>query len=517
MSRKTITKHRWEFPHPVPDGVSIYKPAGSTSRVKWHMAYRPGPGQKRITVRVSADARIVQRRAIEIAAAIQQGTIDANAGRLAIAEQKPILDHLQDYHAEMIARGNTAAHADLVRDRCKRIFTAMGISRISEVMPSSVLTTITGFTDLRFPKVGSATSGKFTCACGRRHSRGKTALCARCQKRKSEDRPFGSNAVPAPMPISLASRNHYLRSAKQFFAWLCGPEKRCRDNIIKHLPKWNERTDRRHDRQDLGEDGASALIEAARTGPTVLGVAGADRAMLIEAAVETGFRANELATLVNSPTVFHLDAIHPFITVKAAFSKHRREDRQPIRREFAARLKQYLAEKPGGVQVWRIPTEPIDLIRKDIIRAGIPAVDADGRHADFHSLRHTYVCRLVRAGITPKECQVLARHASITTTMDYYAHLRMHDTAAAVGKLNSLVDTDALELLATGTFGKAQHEAQQATVRDGPNSSRNVRLGYGAAIGGNSGKKAENTGFPECSRQGSNLQPSASEADALSS
>jgi len=56
--------------------------------------------------------------------------------------------------------------------------------------------------------------------------------------------------------------------------------------------------------------------------------------------------------------------------------------------------------------------------------------------ADFHALRHTFVTNLVRAGVLPKDAKELARHSSITLTMDRYAHVSLHDTAAAVAKLD---------------------------------------------------------------------------------
>ena len=43
--------------------------------------------------------------------------------------------------------------------------------------------------------------------------------------------------------------------------------------------------------------------------------------------------------------------------------------------------------------------------------------DADGRAADFHSLRHTFITRLVRSGVKPKEAKALARHSTITLTI----------------------------------------------------------------------------------------------------
>src|SRR5262249_49880769 len=57
---------------------------------------------------------------------------------------------------------------------------------------------------------------------------------------------------------------------------------------------------------------------------------------------------------------------------------------------------------------------------------------------DFHALRHTFITRLVRAGVKPKEAQALARHSTITLTMDRYAHTGLHDVAAAVEALPNL-------------------------------------------------------------------------------
>jgi hypothetical protein len=61
--------------------------------------------------------------------------------------------------------------------------------------------------------------------------------------------------------------------------------------------------------------------------------------------------------------------------------------------------------------------------------------DSEGRVADFHSLRHRFVSELVRAGVAPKDAKELARHSTITLTMDRYAHVGIRDTAAAVARL----------------------------------------------------------------------------------
>ena len=56
-----------------------------------------------------------------------------------------------------------------------------------------------------------------------------------------------------------------------------------------------------------------------------------------------------------------------------------------------------------------------------------PYKDADGRCADFHCLRHTFITALAGSGVTPKTAQTLARHSTITLTMDRYTHVGIHD------------------------------------------------------------------------------------------
>ena len=85
--------------------------------------------------------------------------------------------------------------------------------------------------------------------------------------------------------------------------------------------------------------------------------------------------------------------------------------------------------------------------------------DADGRVADFHALRHTFITRLVRSGARPKEAQTLARHSTITLTTDRYAHTGLHDTAAAVEAMPRIPsngpDQNRQALRATGTDGNS--------------------------------------------------------------
>jgi integrase len=89
------------------------------------------------------------------------------------------------------------------------------------------------------------------------------------------------------------------------------------------------------------------------------------------------------------------------------------------------------------------------MLRGDLAEAGIPYV-VDGPDgplfADFHSLRHSYITALGRAGVDLRTAQELAGHSSPTLTARY-SQRRIHDLAGAVEKLPSLMP----KLKLTGT------------------------------------------------------------------
>lgn len=63
------------------------------------------------------------------------------------------------------------------------------------------------------------------------------------------------------------------------------------------------------------------------------------------------------------------------------------------------------------------------MLRSDLKRAGIAYRDEQGRYVDFHALRHTFITQLVRSGVHPAKPNELARHSTITLTMDVYSHV----------------------------------------------------------------------------------------------
>jgi hypothetical protein len=86
-------------------------------------------------------------------------------------------------------------------------------------------------------------------------------------------------------------------------------------------------------------------------------------------------------------------------------------------------------------------------------RVDLAYVDANGRVFDFHALRHQFISNLAAAGVHPKVAQTLARHSTITLTMDRYTHLGLMDQTTALDKLPDLPGPygTKIPLAATGT------------------------------------------------------------------
>jgi hypothetical protein len=175
--------------------------------------------------------------------------------------------------------------------------------------------------------------------------------------------------------------------------------------------------------------------------------------MAYRTAAGTGFRAEELRSL--TPESFRLDRPDPSIFLKAAATKNRKPADQPITRELARTLREWLRGQPAGQSVFPLHHDTAKAIEVDLRECGIPYETEEGV-ADFHSLRAYYVSALVRSGRSIKEVQQLARHAKPETTLKHYAKVAAHDLRAAVGSLPSLDAPGPApgsgRMVATGTY-----------------------------------------------------------------
>ena len=109
------------------------------------------------------------------------------------------------------------------------------------------------------------------------------------------------------------------------------------------------------------------------------------------------------------------------MTVKAGYTKNRTEAVIDLKRETAMELKQFLGCKMPHLPAFAMPDQPAKMVKIDLAAASIDYKTPEGQ-ADFHSLRHTFITNLARAGVHPSDAQALARHSSITLTMDCYTH-----------------------------------------------------------------------------------------------
>ena len=121
--------------------------------------------------------------------------------------------------------------------------------------------------------------------------------------------------------------------------------------------------------------------------------------------------------------------------VKAGYSKNRKECDQPILRADAAWLRGWLRESSGEPP--RVPKNVVNFLKRDLKAAGIEYRTESG-FADFHSLRAYYIVSLWKAGVDIKLVQILARHSSITLTMDLYCKVTGKDIREALDVLEPI-------------------------------------------------------------------------------
>jgi len=304
------------------------------------------------------------------------GLVDAKRA----AAGSPLDKHLEDFRQSLLAKDSTVKHAEQTAARARQVIEGCDFDRWSDISASRV------------------------------------------EQHLADLRNNGSH-------LSAQTSNFYLKAVKQFCRWMVR-DKRAIESPLEYLKGLNVRLDRRHDRRTLEIDEVRRLLQAAESGPTLLGMTGPERSMLYRLAIETGARENELRTAKVS--AFNLD--NCTLTVEAAYSKHRREDVLMLRPDTAAELKRFLAGKLSAALAFNVHSKTVGALKADLANAGIPYVK-DGLYADVHALRHTCASLLAAAGVQPKVLQKIMRHSDINLTMSYYTHTLTGQESEAVQKL----------------------------------------------------------------------------------
>jgi len=313
-----------------------------------------------------------------------------------IAAGSLLSKHLLDWRHSLLSGGCTAAYADLKAGRVSRIFERCGFRTYADISASKV--------QLEIAKV-------------------KRTVCKKIN---------GRLQTVEIDSASTQTKGYYLKACRQFTRWMV-TDRRAAEDPLRHL-KAQTVIEHTHKRRSLEPDDIRRLLESTRAAGRRFGMDGYQRALLYRLAVETGLRANELRSL----KVSSFDLVRCTVTVEAAYSKHRREDTLPLRKDTAAELRQYLANKLPTAQVFNIPDKAAKMFRADLAEAGIPYVDEAGRYADFHSLRHTTGSLLAASGAHPKVAQAIMRHSTIDLTMSRYTHIFRGQESEAVESLPDL-------------------------------------------------------------------------------
>ncbi len=341
-----------------------------------------------------------------------------------VAAGKPLSDHVADFEAALRRKKNTADYVALTVGRVQALFDGCGFKAWSNMEGEAV------------------------------------------------DRWLESQRDEG---LAVATSNYYLQAVRQFCRWMVR-ERRASESPLEHLGRLNAATDRRHDRRALSADEARRLLTAAQCGAESFGVPGTERRLLYLLALQSGLRANELRSLTRSSFDFRLRP--PTVTIEAGSSKRRRRDTLPLRADTAAELQAHLATKHPGTPAFELPAkwDMADMLKADLDAARaawlceattveerakreqssfLAYVNESGEYADFHSLRHSFLTELARSGVHPKIAQALARHSTISLTLDRYSHTVLGEQGDAVESLPSFTGTVATEQRATGTHDTA--------------------------------------------------------------
>ncbi|MEP3479771.1 MAG: tyrosine-type recombinase/integrase [Fuerstiella sp.] len=313
----------------------------------------------------------------------RQGLIDPEQERIASMRDVRLKDHLDDFHAALVAKGSTAVHIRKTVNRIKFIIESGSMLLSQDIDGESVESVL--------------------------------------QEMLSEDQ------------IGHRTYNHYVQAMDSFCRWMV--PKRMLVNPLAGMARLNTEVDIRHPRRALSPYEVGQLVESARSsGESIQTFDGELRARLYLTSYLTGLRRRELASL--TPKSFQLGIEQPILVVQAACSKHRKKDTLPVHPELKALLVDWLPELSENEHLFpKVDRKKTWLmVRKDLERVGIPYRTEEGI-ADFHAAgRHSYVTGLLTNGVDLAKASQLARHSDVRMTMRY-THIGLSEQAKSLESL----------------------------------------------------------------------------------
>ncbi len=382
------------------------------------MRYKDENGYTRWATSGTTDKDAAKRMAAQLetrASQIRQGLISPTEERYAKQAARPLGDHLAEYADYLRHKDNSAKHV------------RMTVQRIREVLDQGELRSITALLESTV--------------------------------RSGLDRVRTAPEALGKRSLGLGTMNGYIRAVKGFVNWLY-TDQRTPDRRLLGLGLFNAETDRRHERRTMSVEELRWLfaVTQSRTLPRHRAT-GSDRSLCYLLAAATGYRAGELKSLTTD--CFDLDADAPSVAVKAAHSKRRKAERQPIPPAVLVRLRPWIESLEAGRRVFAsIARDTARMLRSDLkaARAAWLAAsptdeeralreqtdflfyeDRNGEKADFHSLRMDYVTLLSMTDTDLKTLQTLARHSTPVLTMNTYNRRSQRQLAAPVEQLGEML------------------------------------------------------------------------------
>ncbi|MGP0064163.1 MAG: tyrosine-type recombinase/integrase [Isosphaeraceae bacterium] len=404
--------------------ASVFKADGAK---KYTIVYTDENGRRRKKAGAT-DKAVSERIARDLenkVALRREGLIDPKDEAYRIHKARPLADHLTDWHANLIAKGYSAKHADQSADRVRRLVAVMFGARPDDI------------------------DGK---TMSRPEQEQARLLIARLVAKAglsdlTADRIQGTLATFRDSGRSLQTCNHYRACVRAFARW-AWKDGRIRENPLISLEGFNAKEDRRHDRRTISLDDLQRLIAVAEQGPAYQAMTGPMRALCYRLAVASGLRYSEIASI--TPESFDWKA--PSVAVAACYTKNGQTATLPLPDDLADDLAAYVAPLNPKMPIFPLPDKGVEMLKPDLEAAGIPYQDASGLFFDFHSLRCQTATLADAAGITPRVVQTMMRHSTLELT-GRYTKPRAVDLEAAASMLPSLKPTgDKPEAMAkTGT------------------------------------------------------------------
>ncbi len=251
--------------------------------------------------------------------------------------------------------------------------------------------------------------------------------------------------------------NDYLEAARCFFNWLVRLG-RAGSNPLLSVEKAKTKEGRADEIRAFSDDEMLCLLAAA-----------GERQPVYLMAVHTGLRRSELAALKWDD--LHLDAVAPFVKVRASTTKNGKPADIRLLPELAAALGELKGKGTDEFVFHDIPR--IERFYRDLKQAGIPLQDEFGRKAVFHSLRHTFGTNLARGGVGSRVTMALMRHSDRRLTDKIYTDENLLGTWAAFDALPNYAERASLI---------ASPIASQILGASGPSVSSAVTMSGGVGI-----------------------------------